>query len=242
MNWRTFLHQRDRQPEVMDQSGLDPFDHSNALIGLRRINKLSGCSSGLFDLIRRIATEGSNSPLRILEIACGSGDTAIDLSKMAKREGFIFDIHACDISNQAISIARINAINNCVDINFYVADALSINNSDQIYDVIYCTLFTHHLDSCDVVKLLTIMALRSRNLVIIDDLIRSRYGYILAWLGTRLLSRSWVVHTDGPLSVRSAFKLKEFRDLVEEAGLHGCVLRRYWPERFVMSWSRKDHA
>ena len=52
--------------------------------------------------------------------------------------------------------------------------------------------------SPDVVRLLKGMAAKARCLVIVDDLIRSRLGYAMAWIGTRLLSRSWVVHHDGP--------------------------------------------
>jgi hypothetical protein len=45
--WGTALDNRDRQPEVMDQPGLDPREHAKALTGLRRINTISRCSAGL---------------------------------------------------------------------------------------------------------------------------------------------------------------------------------------------------
>jgi len=73
--------------------------------------------------------------------------------------------------------------------------------------------------------------------VIVDDLIRSRLGYALAWAGTRLLSRSWVVHTDGPLSVRAAFTPEELLRLAERASLSGAALQRFWPERQRLIWS-----
>jgi len=72
---------------------------------------------------------------------------------------------------------------------------------------------------------------------VVDDLIRSRLGYALAWSGTRLLSRSWVVHTDGPLSVRAAFTPAELRRLAAEAGLTTAELVPFWPERQRLIWS-----
>ncbi len=121
------------------------------------------------------------------------------------------------------------------------APAISIQRPSALreerVDVVYCTLFAHHLDDGDVVKLLRVMVARARQLVVVDDLIRSRLGYALAWSGTRLLSRSWVVHTDGPLSVRAAFTPAELRRLAEQAGLSTARLVRFWPERQRLIWS-----
>jgi hypothetical protein len=58
----------------------------------------------------------------------------------------------------------------------------------------------------------------------------------LAWMGTRLLSRSWVVHHDGPLSVKGAYTPTEILDLASQAGFRGCLLERSWPERYRLCW------
>ena len=237
MIWGTALDNRDRQPEVMDQPGLDPREHAKALTGLRRINTISRCSAGLFRPIEALAIKQTTTPLRVLELACGGGDTAIDLALMGKRRGLALDIHACDLNPEAVEIARRNAKNRKAEITVFSADALA-KPTDQIsFDVVYCTLFAHHLDEADVVRLLTMMALRSRQLVLVDDLIRSRLGFILAWVGTRLLSRSWVVHTDGPLSVRGAFTPNEMASIAKRAGLVDAHFESAWPERYRLSWA-----
>ena len=209
MIWGAALNNRDRQPEVMDQPGLDPKEHAKALMGLRRINAISRCSAGLFRPIEALAITQPAKPLRVLELACGGGDTAIDLALMAKRKGLALDIHACDLNPEAVAIAQTNAVRRQAALTVFTADALAKPTDHNTFDVVYCTLFAHHLDELDVVRLLEVMALRSRKLVLVDDLIRSRLGFALAWIGTRLLSRSWVVHTDGPLSVRGAQTLSD---------------------------------
>jgi hypothetical protein len=78
----------------------------------------------------------------------------------------------------------------------------------------------------------------SRSLVLVNDLIRSPLGYGLAWVGCRLLSRSPIVHFDGPVSVQGAFQLQEVQALAARAGLLGATLRRSWPERYLLSWRR----
>ncbi|MFO8238760.1 MAG: hypothetical protein R6U00_11050, partial [Prochlorococcaceae cyanobacterium] len=130
-------------------------------------------------------------------------------------------------------------------LRFFQADALADPwpqgpeaASSEGYDVVLCSLFLHHLDGDEAERLLALMARRARRLVLVNDLIRSPLGFALAWGGTRLLSRSPVVHTDGPLSVRGAFRLAEVAAMAERAGLAGAELRRCWPERYLLSWRR----
>jgi SAM-dependent methyltransferase len=237
MIWGTALNNRDRQPEVMEQPGLDPKEHAKALMGLRRINAISRCSAGLFRPIEALAITQPAQPLRVLELACGGGDTAIDLALMAKRKGLALDIHVCDLNPEAVAIAQSNAVRRQAALTVFTADALAKPTDHNSFDVVYCTLFAHHLDELDVVRLLEVMALRSRKLVLVDDLIRSRLGFALAWIGTRLLSRSSVVHTDGPLSVRAALQPDEMKSIAMQAGLNDAQIKRSWPERYLLSWA-----
>jgi hypothetical protein len=62
---------------------------------------------------------------------------------------------------------------------------------------------------------------------------------LLACAGTRLLSRSPVVHVDGPRSVAAAFTPAEALDLAQRAGLTGATVVRRWPCRFLLTWRRE---
>ena len=99
------------------------------------------------------------------------------------------------------------------------------------------SLFHHHLSHVQAVELLRDMAQAGRA-VLVQDLLRGRVGYVLAWSGLRLLSRSDVARVDGPRSVRAAFSLPETRAMAEEAGLLGAVIQRIWPERFMLRWRK----
>ena len=131
----------------------------------------------------------------MLDIATGGGDVAIDLVRRARREGLALDVHACDISATALRFAAEQA--ECADTNvrFFHLDVLA-EAPPARYDVITCTLFLHHLSDAQIVALLKTLAAHANHLVI-SDLIRNRSGYGLAYLGTRLLSASRIVHVDG---------------------------------------------
>ena len=231
------LAQRHRQPEWMDQPGIDPVAHSQALQGLRRINAFSGAVGSLFAPIRSLARENATQQLRVLDLACGGGDNTTALAERARREGLAVQVDGCDLSPQAVAIATQHADERALGARFFQADALN-DPLPEDYDVILCSLFLHHLDEEQAVNLLQRMGRASRCLVLVNDLIRSPLGYGLAWAGCRLLSRSPIVHFDGPVSVQGAFQLSEVRDLAARAGLEGAALRRSWPERYLLSWRR----
>ncbi len=234
-----FLTERDRQPELMDQPGLDSETHRRALAALGTTNSVSRTSQviwrGIMDECRR--PEGGR-PLRILDIAAGGGDVVLGITKLAARHGVAIETHGCDINPTAVEYARKSAAQAAIaSAKFFQLNAL-VDRLPEEYDVLMATLFLHHLTNDDAKQLLQRMAQATRRCVLIDDLCRNRLGYIYAWVGGRLLTRSHIVHTDGPLSVRAAFTVAEFRQLAHDAGLPGARFRRHWPQRFLMTWKK----
>ncbi len=233
------LRDRNLQPEWMDDPGVDPRDHADALRGLERINGLSRAASSLFVPIRDLARGLPNQTLRVLDLACGGGDNTLALADLARRHGLDIHCDGCDLSDQAVLVASENATARGLDATFFRADALN----DPLpggYDVLLCSLFLHHLESDDASRLLRRMAEGARHLVLVNDLIRSPLGYVLAWSACRLLSRSAIVHHDGPISVQGAFRTQEVTTLAARAGLEGALVRRCWPERYLLQWRRRD--
>ena len=103
------------------------------------------------------------------------------------------------------------------------------------FDVVTCSLFLHHLDEPDVLTVLRAMA-AAGSLVLVNDLVRSRFNLLQVWVAARLFSRSRVVHVDGPLSIRGALTVAEMRRLAEQAGLTGATVQSKFPCRMRLTW------
>ncbi len=232
------LADRHREPELMDDPDLDPVLHEQALIGLRRVHWLSGTVGTLWRPIRDLAGQQSGRRLRVLDVACGGGDVAISVARRAEKANLCIDVSGCDISETALKCATQNALKYEADVHFFPANAISGELSED-YDVVFCSLFLHHLDDEDAVKLLNVMKRSARKMVLVSDLQRSRLGYALTWCGLRLLTRSRICHVDGPLSVRAAFTPSEAMNLAANAGLDDAKLTRHWPERYLITWRRR---
>ncbi len=230
------LNERVLEGELMDAPDLAADLHHSALQGLQRVNRLSGTSRVL---VRRLASifQGRRDRLRILDLACGGGDVTLGLAAQLHSAGFQADVEGWDRSDTAIEFARAKLTAKTPSVKFLQHDVSQLDADGQ-YDVVMCTLFLHHLDRPAALDLLARMYRATRGVVIVDDLRRTWLGYRLAQLGCHLLTRSHIVHVDGPLSVRAAFTEKEVMELSREAGLPSPTITRHWPQRFLALWQR----
>jgi 2-polyprenyl-3-methyl-5-hydroxy-6-metoxy-1,4-benzoquinol methylase len=231
------LAQRRCEPEIMDQPDLDPNVHVRALDGLARVNRISASDRILWTPIAALAHAAPGRALRVLDIASGGGDVPIRLWQRARRAGLAIQISGVDCSATAVAHARANAQRAGAAVDFSALDVLR-DALPAGFDVLTCSLFLHHLHEGDALGLLDKMRHAAGSLVLVNDLVRSRLGYLAAWLGTRMLSRSHVVHVDGPRSVQAAFTTSEARDLARRAGLAGATVRWRWPWRYLLAWRK----
>jgi SAM-dependent methyltransferase len=223
----------------MDDPALDAAAHDQALAGLARLNAWSRSHWLLWDGIARHAREvnAAGRALRVIDIATGSGDAPIAMALRARRDGLKIDWTLCDTSAHALSVATARATAAGVTVDTIVADAIAAPLACD-GDLVTCSLFLHHCDPVDATRVLAHLAAAASRAVGVTDLDRTRRGLALAWLGSRALSRSSIVHHDAPASVRAAFTREEAAAIARAARLDGAVMRRAWPERWTLWWRR----
>jgi 2-polyprenyl-3-methyl-5-hydroxy-6-metoxy-1,4-benzoquinol methylase len=254
------LKDRALEGELMDAPGLEVEPHVQALRGLERVNLFSGTASVIARAIvqhwrasagrQRPAEAGHDrlappQPLRILDLACGGGDVTLAVAQRLWAAGWEADVEGWDRSRTAVDYATRRWKELAArgrppargEIRFVQREVEQLDDEPR-FDVVICTLFLHHLDRPQAIECLKKMFRAARSLVLVDDLRRTQLGYRLAQLGCWALSRSPIVHVDGPLSVRAAFTEQELRALSREADLPAPEFSLHWPQRFLMRWDR----
>jgi 2-polyprenyl-3-methyl-5-hydroxy-6-metoxy-1,4-benzoquinol methylase len=224
-------------PEIMDSPTIDAFAHRQALAGLRRINRVCGAAGPILRSVRDLAARSGLTRLTLLDVACGGGDVPIQIALAGERIGLEIDLTFLDRSFTALQQAAQNAARAGLPTRTIQADSLD-DIPTASFDVLTNGLFLHHqAQADDVVALLAQMRRVAARQVVISDLRRCRRGLLGAWLGCRLLSRSPIVHHDGPASVRAAWTIAELKDLANRAEMSGAIIRRcpYW--RMLLEWS-----
>ncbi len=222
------LSRRYLEPEMMDDPSLEAHRHARALQGLARLNAVSGIRRSVWRALKPMFAEGARD---VVDVAAGSGDLVVELARWAG-DGWRFK--ATDVSERACAAVRERAGREGLEIQALRMDAL--REGVPACDVAMCHLFLHHLTEGEIVSLLRSMRDSARVGVVITDLRRTRMGYALAWLASRVLTRSRVVHRDALLSVRAALSADELYGLAEQAGMSNASVRRCWPERMLLVW------
>lgn len=82
-------------------------------------------------LVQEVVKKAEHKVLNILDLCTGSGCIAIALAKQTKSS-----IHASDICNKALRVAKKNAKIHNVKINFFQSDMLK--NAVELFDIIVC--------------------------------------------------------------------------------------------------------
>jgi 2-polyprenyl-3-methyl-5-hydroxy-6-metoxy-1,4-benzoquinol methylase len=216
----------------MDQPDLEADQHRKALRGLARINFWSRSASILWKPLCELQRKTGRT-LRVLDVATGGGDVVCRLARKARGADVPLEFAACDVSQVAVDHARDNARRAQVAVDFFVTNILN-EPLPSGFDVVMCSLFLHHLTENQVVHFLE-MSAKASPMILINDLLRSRGGLLLAQVGSRILSSSAVVHVDGPRSVEGAFTVEEVSKLAARAGLRNVKITKCWPRRFLLT-------
>lgn len=243
-----------RQSELMDDPALPASDHMQALDALARINMLSLTSTQVVRAIHRLdagrhasrsRAEHRERPLRVVDIACGGGDVTTAVARsLSHRLPAGADgtpaVHVTGLDKSPRAVARAERYSRkrtgTAQVSFDVHDILA--DACPPCDIAMVSLFLHHLDDDDAVRVLASLARAARIGIVASDLLRSVTGLALAVIGTAVLSRSRVARVDGPLSVRAARTPAEYRTLLDRAGLHEATIHRAWPQRAILVWTR----
>ncbi len=219
----------------MDDPALGGSEHRSALAGLARLNHVAGVSGMLWREMRPLARR-IDTPLRVLDVATGSADIPVGLARLAMRDSVRLDLNACDISPTALAEASRRAMVAGVSIGLNELNAVTTPIARR-FDVITCSLFLHHLDTKNSLALLRNLAGATDRLLLVADLRRDKAGLALAWIASRTLTGSRVVHVDAMKSVRAAYTPAELRQLSKDAGLVGAAVTKRWPRRMLLRWS-----
>lgn len=218
------------QRELLDEAIVDQRALAANLADLRVVNRWFGGSASVLRAVAQLVG-AETRPLRILDVATGSGDTPLALRSWVVRHGIRATIYACDLLPGVLAEARRFTKGR---LPLLRVDALRLPCASQCIDLITCAQTLHHFDPPGAVALLRECAAVAR-MVVFSDLRRSRATY---W-GARALTsvqRSPISRHDGPLSAIRAYTLSEVKALCAAAGLNGSIVRADGPCRLVMSW------
>ncbi len=184
------------------------------LADLRRINRWFGGHAVLRASLRRLFAPSQR--FRMLDIGAASGDTGVVVRRAFPQ-------------SQVVSLDRLTRNLHLAAEPKLVADAFHLPFADASFDVAASSLFLHHFEDADVVRLLAEMRRVSRRHVLAIDLERSILARAFLPATRWLFGWQEITLHDGPASVEASFRRAELRSLAEAAGLREVRVRTHAP-------------
>lgn len=203
---------------------------------IRRANRLFGGTRAVINAINphleRLSTR--RRAVRVLDLATGSADIPVAIASLANDRGCQVEIVATDNQPDILAVAAASARAGIV---IEPADARTLPYPDDSFDICVLSLALHHFEPDDGIQVLSEMRRVTREVMIVNDLERSRLGLVGAWLFAHAITRNPMTRHDAPLSVRRAYTIPEAKALARAAKWQDMTMRRVLPFRYVLTGS-----
>lgn len=218
--------QRSYKKELLDGTDIPFAAIKRNMQELNTINTLLGGHAITVNGFRQLATDND---CHICEIGCGGGDNLLAVAKACK---FPLQLTGIDLNADCIEVAATTLKNYQAVLT--VSDYKAVQWQQEQPDIIFSSLFCHHFTNEELVSQLQWMQQHSTKGFFINDLHRHWLAYYsIKWL-TALFSKSYLVKNDAPLSVRRGLRRKEWKDLLERAGIKNYSIQWKWAFRWLI--------
>lgn len=228
---------RSREAEWMDADDVDYQTFRGCLRDLAKVNVVTlahGPTLAFLEDLRRRGRLELGRPVKIIDAGSGYGDLLRAIAAWAARRGVTVALEGVDLNPWSAQAAQeIGAAREAgpAPIVWTTGDVLAHRGA---CDLVVSSLFTHHLTDDQIVTFLGWMEATASVGWHVNDLHRHPlpfYGFgALAW------AMRWhpFVRHDGPISIMRAFKARDWRALLQRAGLEGVAVRWRFPFRLCL--------
>jgi len=232
MNFNIDTKERSSQIELMDDFSVEGNLLRESLDSLANINKwLGGNFVTLNGLKKVLKGHEKSKPLTILDMGCGNGDMLRELAKFGKKASYNFTLIGIDANQHTVDYAKELSVN-YHEISYLKQDVFSEEFQHLQFDLVLATLFLHHFNEDDIVKLLAPILKKANLGIVVNDLNRNKIAYYL-FSFLCLFIKNKMTKEDGLISVLRAFKKADLEKMTEKLNAKSTI---QWKWAFRYQW------
>ena len=223
---------RSNELEIMDDLNCSGDVVRQTLHELDVINTWLGGNAVTMNGVRALFKDlDKGNEIVLADLGCGRGDMLLNIDRWALRNGYKVKLLGFDANPHIIEQARIQAAAN-PRITFETLDIFSERFQQLNFDIVTGTLFYHHFSSDHLTQFFSVLRLRTRIGILINDIHRHPFAYYSIKYLTKWFSRSPMVQVDAPISVMRAFHKEELEKILEDSGFENISIRWKWAFRW----------
>jgi ubiquinone/menaquinone biosynthesis C-methylase UbiE len=208
-----------RARELLDGE-LDPDLLRGNLDDLTRVNRwLGGWVLSRRAIVSLLARgPGHSAPVELLDVGTGAADIPAALASWFAARGLAMHVTACDARVEIVDEARRRTAEvRGIEVELVPEHALPY--ADRAFDIAHVSMVLHHREGADATAMLRELARVSRLGVVVNDLDRTFRFWIGAMVLAGVTTTNRYTRSDGPMSVRRAWRVPEAEGMAAEAGL-----------------------
>ncbi|HTD94255.1 MAG TPA: methyltransferase domain-containing protein [Chitinophagaceae bacterium] len=230
------LHRRSYTKELMDADDIPFPAMAQTLRELNVINTRLGGHAITLEGVRNLSREDT-ARLIVCEIGCGGGDNLFIIHKYLQKKNIPATFIGIDMNAECIAFAKQQYPG--LPCQWICSDYALVDFEGNEPDIVFSSLFCHHLTDEQLVFMLRWVQRNSRKGFFINDLQRHWLAYYLIKYITRFFSRSYLVKNDACLSVARSFRKEDWKQLFRMAGIGDYSIRWKWAFRWLVVSSDK---
>lgn len=220
---------RSGDAEWMDDPAATEAAFAAALRDLARINRLSLAYRPTLRWLDGVVARTGLRRLAVLDVGCGGGDMLAAIAVWGARRGVALALTGLDRSPHAAAACAAAG----VPARILTTDLFDLP-AGETFDVVVCSLFTHHLTEAELVRCLGWLEARARLGWLISDLHRHWLPWGFVWLAVRALRMDPMVVHDSTRSIARGFIRADWERLLAAARVPGRIAWAF-PFRWLVS-------
>ena len=226
------LNRRALQAEHFDALDRPAADVAEGYALLGRVNRMFAFTSPFQNYLPKMLGEERCCSLSFLDLGAGDGSLGDALSQWATQRGWRWRFTNLDLNPQAM---RLNPKARCI-----AGSALALPFRDCAFDVVIASQMTHHLFTEDEVCQHFSEAWRvTGQALFLNDLHRNALLYAALWVLLRVYRFPKNFRSDGLLSVRRSWRVREWQALAARAGIPNARVWLYGGARLMLQARRE---
>ncbi len=223
---------RNRDPELMDDCGVDGTMLRKVLDDIDRTNNLLGGNRITINGVELLMQEHRQASYTILDMGCGNGSMLREIVKLGRRLGIDIEAIGIDLSETGLDIAKA-ASSDFPEIRYLKRDILALAADDLKCDILLCTLTMHHFYDENIPVFLHQFTKLASIGIVINDLQRSPLAYYLFRGFSAIFIRTKIAKHDGLISIKSGFTKMELEHFAKELTSVKHEIQWKWAFRYL---------
>jgi len=229
-----FLRERATQAEYCDQPDLPPEEVASSYRQLARFNRLMFVADPFQRLLVRWLGRKKIQRLSLLDLGAGDGSVGRGIEAWAARHGWDWRVTSLDVSVSALALGKSG--------RRIAGNVCALPFRDESFDVVISSQMTHHLTDDETISHFREAWRVAREALFLTDAHRNLGSLCVIWLLLRCLRVTPTFLADGILSVRRGWRVSEWKDLANQAGIPEPRVWLYYGSRIVLQARRSQMA